>query len=79
MRVTRPPEPHPIAAAMVEGAAELGLPPLDDANAGETCGAALANLHIAEGRRFSVVAYFPSWREIMTVGSVVRLDRHARA
>ena len=62
MRVTRPPEPHPIAAAMLDGAAGLGLPRLEDANAGENCGAALANLNIAEGRRFSAVdGYLPAW------------------
>ena len=71
MRVTRPPEPHPIAAAMVEGAAELGLPKLDDANAGETCGAALVDLNIAEGRRFSVVdGYLPAWAPPPAPGQV---------
>jgi choline dehydrogenase len=71
MRITRPPEPHPIAAAMVEGAAELGIPKLDDANAGETCGATLANLNIAEGRRFSVVdGYLPAWAPPPAPGQV---------
>jgi len=71
MRVARPPEPHPIASAMVEGAAELGLPTLDDANSGETCGAALANLNIAEGRRFSVVdGYLPAWAPPPAPGQV---------
>ena len=71
MRVTRPPEPHPIAAAMVDGAAELGLPRLDDANAGENCGAALANLNIAEGRRFSAVdGYLPAWAPPPAPGQV---------
>jgi len=71
MRVTRPPEPHPIAAALVEGAAELGLPKLDDANAGETGGATLANLNIAEGRRFSVVdGYLPAWAPPPAPGQV---------
>ena len=71
MRVTRPPEPHPIAAAMVEGAAELGLPKLDDANSGETCGATLTNLNIAEGRRFSVVdGYLPAWAPPPAPGQV---------
>jgi choline dehydrogenase len=71
MRVTRPPEPHPIAAALVEGAAELGLAKLDDANAGETCGATLANLNIAEGRRFSVVdGYLPAWAPPPAPGQV---------
>jgi choline dehydrogenase len=71
MRVTRPPEPHPIAAAMVEGAAELGIPKLDDANSGETCGATLTNLNIAEGRRFSVVdGYLPAWAPPPAPGQV---------
>jgi choline dehydrogenase len=71
MRVTRPPEPHPIAAAMVDGAAELGLPRLDDANAGENCGAALANLNIADGRRFSAVdGYLPAWAPPPAPGQV---------
>ena len=42
MRVTRPADPHPVALAMVDGAAELGLPELDDPNSGDNCGAALA-------------------------------------
>jgi choline dehydrogenase-like flavoprotein len=62
MRVTRPAVPHPVALAMVDGAAELGLPRLDDPNAGEGPGAALANMNIADGRRFSVVdGYLPAW------------------
>jgi choline dehydrogenase len=71
MRVTRPKDPHPIASAMVEGAAELGLPKLDEPNSGETEGAALANLNIAEGRRFSVVdGYLPAWAPPPAPGQV---------
>jgi choline dehydrogenase len=71
MRVTRPADPHPIASALVEGAAELGLAKLDDPNSGETCGAALANLNIAEGRRFSVVdGYLPAWAPPPAPGQV---------
>ena len=71
MRVTRPPEPHPIAAAMIDGAAGLGLPRLDDANAGENCGAALINLNIADGRRFSAVdGYLPAWAPPPAPGQV---------
>jgi len=71
MRVTRPMEPHPIAAAMIDGAAGLGLPRLDDANAGDNCGVALANLNIAEGRRFSVVdGYLPAWAPPPAPGQV---------
>ncbi|HEY0937993.1 MAG TPA: GMC family oxidoreductase N-terminal domain-containing protein [Trebonia sp.] len=71
MRVTRPKDPHSIAAAMVEGAAELGLPKLDDPNSGDPEGAALANLNIAEGRRFSVVdGYLPAWAPPPAPGQV---------
>jgi len=62
MRVSRPVAPHPVALAMVDGAAELGLPRLPDANCGAGPGAALADLNIADGRRFSVVdGYLPAW------------------
>jgi choline dehydrogenase len=71
MRVTRPRDPHPIASAMIEGAAELGLAKLDDPNSGDTDGAALANLNIAEGRRFSVVdGYLPAWAPPPAPGQV---------
>jgi choline dehydrogenase len=71
MRVTRPADPHPVASAMISGAAELGLGQLDDPNAGETEGAALANLNIAEGRRFSVVdGYLPHWAPPPAPGQV---------
>jgi choline dehydrogenase len=71
MRVTRPRDPHPIASALVEGAAELGLAKLDDLNSGDTDGAALANLNIAEGRRFSVVdGYLPAWAPPPAPGQV---------
>jgi len=71
MRVTRPSDPHPVAAALVAGAAELGLPKLDDPNSGDTEGAALANLNIADGRRFSVVdGYLPHWAPPPAPGQV---------
>ena len=71
MRVTRPADPHPVASALVEAAVELGLPRLDDPNAGETCGASLANLNIAESRRFSVVdGYLPAWAPPPAPGQV---------
>ena len=71
MRVTRPKDPHPIASAMVEGAAELGLAKLDDPNASDGEGATLANLNIAEGRRFSVVdGYLPAWAPPPAPGQV---------
>jgi choline dehydrogenase len=71
MRVTRPKDPHPIASAMIEGAAELGLAKLDDPNSGDSEGATLANLNIAEGRRFSVVdGYLPAWAPAPAPGQV---------
>jgi choline dehydrogenase len=71
MRVTRPKHPHPIASALVEGAAELGLAKLDDPNSGDTDGATLANLNIAAGRRFSVVdGYLPAWAPPPAPGQV---------
>ena len=71
MRITRPPAPHPVASALIEGAAELGLPTLDDPNAGDNCGAALANLNISKGRRFSVVdGYLPAWAPPPAPGQV---------
>jgi choline dehydrogenase len=71
LRVTRPKDPHPVAAALVAGAAELGLPKLDDPNSGDTCGATLANLNIAAGRRFSVVdGYLPAWAPPPAPGQV---------
>jgi len=71
MRVTRPADPHPLALAMLDGAAELGLPKLDDPNSGDTWGATLANLNIAEGRRFSVVdGYLPAWAPPAAAGQV---------
>ncbi len=71
LRVTRPKEPHPIASALIAGAAELGLAKLDDPNSGDTDGATLANLNIAEGRRFSVVdGYLPAWAPPPAPGQV---------
>ena len=71
MRVTRPNDPHPIAVAMIEGAAELGLAKLDEPNSGDSEGTTLANLNIAEGRRFSVVdGYLPAWAPPPAPGQV---------
>jgi choline dehydrogenase len=71
MRVTRPKDPHPIASAMIEGAAELGLAKLDDPNSGDGEGATLANLNIADGRRCSVVdGYLPAWAPPAAPGQV---------
>jgi choline dehydrogenase len=55
MRITRSADPHPIARAMLEGATELGLPVIDDPNGPSNEGAALSNLNVFAGRRWSVV------------------------
>jgi choline dehydrogenase len=71
MRVSHPAAAHPVALAMVDGAAELGLPRLRDPNCGEGPGATLANLNIADGRRFSVVdGYLPAWAPPAAPGQV---------
>ncbi len=71
MRVTRSQRPHPIALAMVDGAAELGLPRLADPNSGDNYGGTLANLNISQGRRFSVVdGYLPAWAPPAAPGQV---------
>jgi choline dehydrogenase len=71
MRITRSKDPHPIASALIEGAAELGFAKLDEPNSGDSEGAALANLNIAEGRRFSVVdGYLPAWAPPPAPGQV---------
>ncbi len=71
LRITRPADPHPVAAALLDGAAELGLGVVGEPNSGDTCGATLANLNIADGRRFSVVdGYLPSWAPRPAPGQV---------
>jgi choline dehydrogenase len=71
MRIVSSRDPHPVAAALVEGAAERGFPTLDDPNGGDNYGAGLANLNISEGRRFSVVdGYLPSWAPPPAPGQV---------
>jgi choline dehydrogenase len=71
MRVARPDRPHPLAVAMADGAAELGLPRLSDLNSGDTHGVAFANLNITQGRRFSVVdGYLPAWAPPLSHGQV---------
>jgi choline dehydrogenase len=54
MHVSRAPDPHPVALALIEGARALGLPVTDDPNGASNEGAALANLNIHRGRRWSV-------------------------
>jgi choline dehydrogenase len=53
IRIETPSDPHPIALSMLEGAAQLGLGVIADANAATNEGATLANLTVANGRRCS--------------------------
>lgn len=54
LRIERPRDPHPIARAMIDGAATLGIPIIDDMNGASNEGASLANLNTRDGRRWSV-------------------------
>ncbi len=53
LRIERPKEPHPIARAMVEAAAVLGVPVLDDMNGPSNEGVAFSNLNAVGGVRWS--------------------------
>jgi choline dehydrogenase len=53
MRIERGRDPHPIAVAMLEGATDLGLPVIDDANAGTNEGATLADFNMRRDERWS--------------------------
>jgi choline dehydrogenase len=53
MRIERCPDPHPVALALVDGARELGVAAIDDANGADNEGAALADFNIAAGSRWS--------------------------
>lgn len=67
MRVARPADPHPIARAVLEAAAELGLPVNEDHNGARMEGAALANLTIADGRRVSTATAYLHGRKLPTL------------
>jgi len=54
LRIERPRDPHPIARAMIEGAAMLGIPVIDDMNGASNEGVALANLNTCSGLRWSI-------------------------
>jgi choline dehydrogenase len=54
LRIEQPRDPHPIARAMLEAAAMLGVPVIDDMNAASNEGATLANLSMHEATRWSV-------------------------
>jgi choline dehydrogenase len=58
MRIETSPNPHPIALALLDAAAELGLPVIEDPNGASNEGAALSNLMVRGSRRCSTaVAY----------------------
>jgi choline dehydrogenase len=53
LRIERSRVLHPIAAALIDGAAELGIPVIDDPNGATNEGAAPSNFNICAGKRFS--------------------------
>jgi choline dehydrogenase len=53
LRITRSPDLHPIARAMIEGAGQLGIPVIDDPNGPTNEGAAASNFNISRGKRWS--------------------------
>ena len=53
MRIERPGDPHPVATAMLAGAADLGLPVTDDGNGPEPEGAAFGQFNCHGDRRWS--------------------------
>ena len=53
LRIERSRALHPVAAALIEGAAELGIPVIDDPNGATNEGAAPSNFNICDGKRFS--------------------------
>jgi choline dehydrogenase len=54
LRIERPRDPHPIARAMREAAAALGVPVIDDMNGPSNEGASFPNLNVVNGVRWSV-------------------------
>jgi choline dehydrogenase len=53
LRIERSQALHPIASALINGAAELGIPVIDDPNGATNEGAAPSNFNICAGKRFS--------------------------
>jgi choline dehydrogenase len=53
LRIERSKAPHPVAEAMLGGSAELGIPVIDDPNGPSNEGAALSNLNMSAGERWS--------------------------
>lgn len=55
MYVAPPTDPNPLAAAFVESGSAVGLPVIEDNNAGDMLGVSFFNLTVKDGRRHSVV------------------------
>jgi len=53
LRIERVPEMHPVAQALIDGAAEIGIPVIDDPNGPDNEGAAASNFNISGGKRWS--------------------------
>jgi choline dehydrogenase len=53
LRIERSSSPHPVADAMLGGSADLGIPVINDPNGPSNEGAALSNLNISQGKRWS--------------------------
>ncbi|MEO1020858.1 MAG: GMC family oxidoreductase N-terminal domain-containing protein [Pseudomonadota bacterium] len=53
LRIERSADPHPLSLALIEAAAECGIPVIDDPNGPTNEGATLANFNIANGERWS--------------------------
>jgi choline dehydrogenase len=53
LRIERGAPLHPLAHAMLDGCAEIGIPVIDDPNGPDNEGAAVANFNISKGKRWS--------------------------
>jgi choline dehydrogenase len=53
LRIERPADIHPVAQALIDGAAALGIPEIDDPNGPSNEGAARANFNTSGGKRWS--------------------------
>ena len=83
LHVGQPKHPHPLALALLDAAAELGLPRADDAGSGAGReGAALTSMNIAARRRHSVADGYlgrrPGNLTILTNSTAIRLGFQAQ-
>lgn len=53
LKISRSPDLHPVAAALIDAAEEAGVPRIDDANGPSNEGAAPSNFNIWQGRRWT--------------------------